>query len=122
MTESCHGSSPQPDGSPPESAHRLGYAHTSWEDKNTVRQLDGLRFDKVFTDKVSGENTHRLQLIALLGHAREGDTVVVHSMDRLTRNLDDLRSIPESFGKLMSETREMASSESRARPVSAQLG
>ena len=73
--------------------HRLGYTRVSSEDQNTVRQLDGLRFDKVFTDKVSGGNAQRPQLTALLSHAREGDTVVVHSMDRLARNLDDLRAL-----------------------------
>ncbi|MFK7604124.1 recombinase family protein [Deinococcus sp. SM5_A1] len=73
--------------------HRLGYTRVSSEDQNTVRQLDGLNFDKVFTDKVSGGNANRPQLTALLGHAREGDTVVVHSMDRLARNLDDLRAL-----------------------------
>ncbi|CAM3687478.1 DNA invertase Pin-like site-specific DNA recombinase [Deinococcus saxicola] len=73
--------------------HRLGYTRVSSEDQNTVRQLDGLKFDKVFTDKVSGGNANRPQLTALLGHAREGDTVVVHSMDRLARNLDDLRAL-----------------------------
>ena len=55
--------------------------------------LPAQTFDKTFTDKVSGGNAHRPQLIALLGHAREGDTVVVHSMDRLARNLDDLRTL-----------------------------
>lgn len=73
--------------------HRLGYTRVSSEDQNTVRQLDGLSFDKVFTDKVSGGNANRPQLTALLAHAREGDTVVVHSMDRLARNLDDLRAL-----------------------------
>ncbi|QLG12660.1 recombinase family protein (plasmid) [Deinococcus sp. D7000] len=77
----------------PHRGHRLGYARVSSEDQNTVRQLDGLTFDKVFTDKVSGGHAKRPQLAALLGHAREGDTVVVHSMDRLARNLDDLRSL-----------------------------
>ncbi|QLG13566.1 recombinase family protein (plasmid) [Deinococcus sp. D7000] len=73
--------------------HRLGYTRVSSEDQNTVRQLDRLTFDKVFTDKVSGSHAHRPQLTALLGHAREGDTVVIHSMDRLARNLDNLRAL-----------------------------
>lgn len=77
----------------PHRGHRLGYTRVSSEDQNTVRQLDGLTFDKMFTDKVSGGNAKRPQLTALLSHAREGDTVVVHSMDRLARNLDDLRAL-----------------------------
>lgn len=77
----------------PHRGQRLGYTRVSSEDQNPVRQLDGLTFDKVFTDKVSGSTSQRPQLTALLAHAREGDTVVVHSMDRLARNLDDLRSL-----------------------------
>jgi DNA invertase Pin-like site-specific DNA recombinase len=48
---------------------------------------------KVFTDKASGKDTQRPELERLLAFVREGDTVVVHSMDRLARNLDDLRRI-----------------------------
>ena len=77
----------------PHRGHRLGYTRVSSEDQDIVRQLDGLSFDKVFTDKVSGGTANRPQLTALLGHAREGDTVVVHSMDRLARNMDDLRAL-----------------------------
>ncbi|CAM4213358.1 recombinase family protein [Deinococcus marmoris] len=73
--------------------HCLGYTRVSSEDQNTARQLDGLSFDKAFTDKASGRNANRPQLTALLGHVREGDTVVVHSMDRLAHNLDDLRAL-----------------------------
>ena len=78
--------------SPPEATASATPASSS-EDQNTVRQLDGLTFDKVFTDKVSGGKANRPQLTALLSHAREGDTVVVHSMHRLARNLDDLRAL-----------------------------
>ncbi len=41
----------------------------------------------------SGKATCALELEALLAFVREGDTVVVHSMDRLARNLDDLRRV-----------------------------
>jgi DNA invertase Pin-like site-specific DNA recombinase len=47
----------------------------------------------LFTDKASGKDAHRPQLQALLGFVRDGDTVIVHSMDRLARNLDDLRTM-----------------------------
>src|SRR5208283_5696653 len=49
--------------------------------------------DKVCTDKCSGKDTKRPQLEAMLSYVREGDTVVVHSLDRLGRNLDDLRRL-----------------------------
>jgi len=73
--------------------HRLGYIRVSSISQNTVRQLDGMEFDRVFTDKVSGKDTNRPQLTEMLGWARTGDHIVVHSLDRLARNLDDLRKI-----------------------------
>jgi len=69
----------------------VGYVRVSTTDQNTDRQLDGLTLDKVFTDKASGKDTNRPQLAAALDYVREGDTLVVHSMDRLARNLEDLR-------------------------------
>ena len=71
--------------------HRIGYVRVSSFDQNPERQLEQTQVSKVFTDKASGKDTQRPQLEALLSFVREGDTVVVHSMDRLARNLDDLR-------------------------------
>jgi len=62
-------------------------------DQNTARQLDGVAVDRTFTDSASGKDVNRPQLAAMLGFVREGDAVVTHSMDRLARNLDDLRRI-----------------------------
>jgi len=62
-------------------------------DQNLDRQLDGIQLDKTFADNVSGKDTQRPQLDALLEFVRDADTVIVHSMDRLARNLDDLRAI-----------------------------
>lgn len=73
--------------------HRVGYQRVSTVDQNTARQLDGVQLDKVFTDKASGKDTNRPELARALEYAREGDTLVVHSMDRLARNLEDLRRI-----------------------------
>lgn len=72
---------------------RVGYQRVSTVDQNTDRQLDGVELDKVFSDKASGKDTQRPQLAACLEYIREGDTLVVHSMDRLARNLEDLRRI-----------------------------
>jgi len=71
----------------------IGYVRVSTLDQNTERQLDGVTLDKVFTDKASGKDTDRPQLQAALEYARQGDTLVCHSMDRLARNVDDLRRI-----------------------------
>ena len=76
---------------------RVGYQRVSTTDQNTARQLEGVPIDKMFTDHASGKNTERPQLQAALEWAREGDRLVVHSMDRLCRNLSDLRRVVESL-------------------------
>ena len=78
----------------------IGYVRVSTSDQNTDRQLDGVELDQVFTDKLSGENKDRPQLEAMINYARSGDVVIVHSMDRLARNLNDLHDIiNELIGK-----------------------
>jgi DNA invertase Pin-like site-specific DNA recombinase len=76
---------------------RIGYVRISTVDQHPDRQLDQIPVDRTFTDRASGKDTARPQLEALLRYAREGDTVVVHSMDRLARNLDDLRRLVRSL-------------------------
>lgn len=76
---------------------RLGYTRVSTLDQSTARQLDGVPLDKVFEDHASGKDTARPQLQAALEWAREGDRLVVHSMDRLARNLGDLRRVVEGL-------------------------
>ena len=76
---------------------RIGYLRVSTLDQNPDRQLEGVQVSKVFIDKASGKDTQRPQLEALLNYVREGDTLVVHSMDRLARNLDDLRRMVQQL-------------------------
>lgn len=76
---------------------RIGYIRVSSFDQNPDRQLEQIEVGKVFTDKASGKDTQRPELERLLAFVREGDTVVVHSMDRLARNLDDLRRIVQGL-------------------------
>src|ERR1039458_390348 len=78
---------------------RIGYIRVSSVDQNTVRQLDGVQLDKVFTDKASGKDTNRPQLKAALDYLRDGDVLVVHSMDRLARNIMDLLETVQSLNK-----------------------
>ncbi len=72
----------------------VAYIRVSSIGQNTARQLAdvGITFDKVFEDKASGKDTNRPQLQAMLEYVREGDTLHVHSIDRLCRSLDDLIS------------------------------
>jgi len=76
---------------------RIGYVRVSSLDQNPDRQLEQIAVDRIFTDKASGKDVARPQLDTLLRFAREGDTVVVHSMDRLARNLDDLRRLVQQL-------------------------
>src|SRR5438874_13031597 len=76
---------------------RIGYIRVSTLDQHVDRQLEGIEVDKTFIDKASGKDTKRPQLELLMSFVRTGDTVVVHSMDRLARNLDDLRRIVQTL-------------------------
>jgi DNA invertase Pin-like site-specific DNA recombinase len=83
----------------PLKGQRIGYVRVSSFDQNPDRQLEQAQTDKVFADKASGKDTKRPELEALLTFVREGDTVVVHSMDRLARKLDDLRHLVQMLTK-----------------------
>lgn len=76
---------------------RIGYVRVSSIDQNTARQLDGVQVERVFTDKASGKDTNRPQLKAALDYLRDGDVLVVHSMDRLARNIADLLRTVEAL-------------------------
>lgn len=79
---------------------RIGYVRVSTLDQNTERQLDGVELDRVFTDKASGKDVQRPHLKAALEYVRDGDTLLVHSMDRLARNAEDLlRIVRELTGR-----------------------
>ncbi len=77
----------------------IGYIRVSSYEQNPERQLESCKVDKIFTDHCSGKDIHRPQLKALLNYVREGDTIVVHSLDRLARNLDDLRRLVQQLNK-----------------------
>jgi DNA invertase Pin-like site-specific DNA recombinase len=72
---------------------RIGCIRVSSLDQDTQRQLEGIQLDRIFTDKASGKDTGRPQLEELLRFLGDGDTLVVHSMDRLARTLGELRSL-----------------------------
>ncbi len=76
---------------------RVGYIRVSSFDQKLERQLENVSVDRVFTDKASGKDTQRPELENLLAFVREGDIMVVHSMDRFARNLDDLRRLVQKL-------------------------
>lgn len=74
----------------------VGYIRVSTVLQNTARQeeqLSGYQLDELFTDHCSGKDSNRPQLQAALKHLRKNDLFIIQSMDRLARNLDDLRKI-----------------------------
>ena len=80
--------------------HTIGYARVSSVDQDTARQLEALShlgLDRLFEDKASGKDIKRPALAEAIEYAREGDTLVVHSLDRLARNLVDLLNIVEGL-------------------------
>lgn len=76
---------------------KIGYVRVSTFEQNPERQLEGLPCDRIFLDRASGRDARRPELENLLKYVRQGDTVVVHSLDRLARNLDDLRRLADEL-------------------------
>ena len=76
----------------------IAYIRVSTKEQNTGRQHEdftakGIVLDKVFEEKLSGKNTDRPQLQAMLAYLREGDTLYVESFSRLYRSTRDLLNI-----------------------------
>jgi DNA invertase Pin-like site-specific DNA recombinase len=69
---------------------RIGYVRVSTADQNPDRQLQDIILDKKFVDYASGQSMNRPQLDLLLDYVREDDLIIVHSMDRMARNVKDL--------------------------------
>lgn len=75
----------------------VGYIRVSTVDQNKDKQLDGIPLDNKFEEKISGRSTKRPKLQECMNFLRSGDTLHVHSMDRLARNLKDLQEIVENL-------------------------
>ena len=71
---------------------RVGYKRVSSVEQNLARQDLG-DVDRIFEDKISGKDTNRAALQEMIGFVRSGDEVIVHSIDRLARDLRDLQNI-----------------------------
>ena len=79
------------------SGKRVGYIRVSTAEQNPDRQLENIPLDKKFIDYASAKSTNRPQLAAMLDFVREDDVVIVHSMDRLARNLKDLKELVDGL-------------------------
>lgn len=76
----------------------IAYVRVSTAEQNEQRQvnaLQGYHIERWFMEKVSGKDTNRPQLQAMLDFAREGDTIYVHDFSRLARSTSDLLKIVE---------------------------
>ena len=80
---------------------RVGYIRVSTVEQHEDRQVKDLtenaKVSKVFMDKLSGKDTNRPQLNAMLDYVREGDTVVVSEYSRLARSTKDLLNIIDTL-------------------------
>lgn len=78
----------------------IAYIRVSTVDQNEQRQieaLEGKNIDKWYIEKVSAKDTNRPKLQEMLEFAREGDTIYIHSFDRLARSTTDLLGLIEQM-------------------------
>lgn len=77
---------------------RLGYARVSTSDQNPQLQIDALNkagCERLFTERASGAQRDRPELLAALHFVRKGDLLVVWKLDRLARSLSQLLATSE---------------------------
>jgi DNA invertase Pin-like site-specific DNA recombinase len=77
----------------------IGYKRVSTGDQTTARQLVGIALDRVYEEHASGATKDRPELKRCLDALREGDTLHVHAVDRLSRSLRDLLDIVDQVLK-----------------------
>lgn len=79
---------------------KVAYVRVSTVEQNEQRQIEGLEkhnIEKWFIEKVSGKDTNREQLQAMIDYVREGDTIYVHDFSRLARSTKDLLDMVEQL-------------------------
>lgn len=77
---------------------KVGYIRVSSKDQSTLRQeviMQELGVERVYIEKISGKDTNRPELKAMMDFVREGDTVIVESISRFARNTKDLLELVE---------------------------
>lgn len=81
---------------------KIGYVRVSTEEQNEARQVEALQkrgVEKIYIEKKSGKNLDRPVLQEMLDYIREGDTVYVHDLSRISRSLTDLLNLVELLQK-----------------------
>ena len=81
---------------------KIGYVRVSTVEQNEARQVEALEklgVQKIYIEKKSGKNLDRPVLQEMLDFIREGDTVYVHDLSRISRSLADLLELVELLQK-----------------------
>lgn len=82
---------------------KIGYVRVSSKEQNESRQISSMEnenVDKIYMDKQSGKDFERIEYQKMLSELKEGDLLVLHSLDRLGRNYD---AIIEEWRKITKE-------------------
>ena len=81
---------------------KFGYARCSTLDQNLDWQIDALMkegCDRIFQEKFTGTKKDRPELLRMLDMLREGDTVIICELTRLSRSVKDLFDLVERVEK-----------------------
>lgn len=82
---------------------KIGYVRVSSKEQNEGRQITSMeneKVDKIYMDKQSGKDFERKGYQQMLSELKEGDVLILHSLDRLGRNYD---AIIEEWHKITKE-------------------
>nr|DAV62942.1 MAG TPA: gamma delta Resolvase, site specific recombination [Caudoviricetes sp.] len=84
---------------------KIGYVRVSTVDQNEARQIEAMKTDgveKIYMDKKSGKDFDRPEYQKMISELHKGDVLVIHSIDRLGRNyeeiIDEWRKITKEIG------------------------
>lgn len=72
---------------------KIGYVRVSTVEQNEARQMEALReegVDKIYMDKKSGKDFNRPEYQKMIDSLQKGDVLVIHSIDRLGRNYEEI--------------------------------
>ena len=72
---------------------KIGYVRVSTVDQNEARQIEAMKTDgveKIYMDKKSGKDFNRPEYQKMIASLQKGDILVIHSIDRLGRNYEEI--------------------------------
>ena len=72
---------------------KVGYVRVSTVDQNEARQIEAMKADgveKIYIDKKSGKDFNRPEYQKMIASLQKGDILVIHSIDRLGRNYEEI--------------------------------